>query len=83
MSFSELHTLYTAFTKAGGHWCTFVIWGKNAFTLGRADYQRMFEPILYGWREGTRTIGSSRSIDPSNGGCVRCRARGPFPRLGP
>ena len=54
MSSSELHTLYAAFTKAGGHWSTFVIWGKNAFTLGRADYQRMFEPILYGWREGTK-----------------------------
>jgi DNA modification methylase len=54
MSSSELHTLYQAFTKVGGHWSTFVIWGKNAFTLGRADYQRMFEPILYGWREGAK-----------------------------
>ena len=52
MSSSELHTLHTAFTKAGGHWSTFVIWGKNAFTLGRSDYQRQFEPILYGWCEG-------------------------------
>ena len=52
MSSSELHTLHQAFTKAGGHWSTFIIWGKNAFTLGRADYQRQFEPILYGWREG-------------------------------
>jgi DNA modification methylase len=51
MSSSELHTLYSAFTKAGGHWSTFVIWGKSTFTLGRADYQRQFEPILYGWRE--------------------------------
>ena len=53
MSSSELHTLYGAFTQAGGHWSTFLIWAKNAFTLGRADYQRQFEPILYGWREGT------------------------------
>ena len=52
MSSSELHTLHTAFTNAGGHWSTFLIWGKQAFTLGRADYQRQFEPILYGWREG-------------------------------
>ena len=52
MSSSELHTLYSAFTKAGGHWSTFLIWGKNTFTLGRADYQRQFEPILYGWRDG-------------------------------
>jgi DNA modification methylase len=52
MSSSELHTLYSAFTNAGGHWSTFLIWGKNTFTLGRADYQRQFEPILYGWRQG-------------------------------
>ena len=51
---SELHTLYEAFTKAGGHWSTFLIWGKNHFTLGRSDYQRKFEPILYGWKEGTQ-----------------------------
>ncbi len=52
MSSSELHTLYQAFTDAGGHWSTFIIWAKNTFTLGRSDYQRQFEPILYGWPEG-------------------------------
>src|SRR5262249_29286914 len=34
MSSSELHTLYDAFTKAGGHWSTFLIWAKSSFTLG-------------------------------------------------
>jgi len=53
MSSSELHTLHRAFTEAGGHWSTFVIWAKNAFTMGRSDYQRQYEPILYGWKEGT------------------------------
>jgi len=53
MSSSELHTLQTAFKAAGGHWSTFVIWAKNTFTLGRSDYQRQYEPILYGWKEGT------------------------------
>ncbi len=52
MSSSELHTLQRAFIAAGGHWSTFVIWAKNTFTLGRSDYQRQYEPILYGWREG-------------------------------
>jgi DNA modification methylase len=52
MSSSELHTLHKAFTDAGGHWSTFLIWSKNTFTLGRSDYQRQFEPMLYGWREG-------------------------------
>ena len=54
MSSSELHRLYTAFIEAGGHWSTFIIWAKNTFTLGRSDYQRQYEPILYGWAEGRR-----------------------------
>ncbi len=53
MSSSELHTLQKAFVEAGGKWSTFVIWAKNTFTLGRADYQRQYEPILYGWKQGT------------------------------
>lgn len=39
---------------AGGHWSTFIIWVKNHFTLGRGDYRRQYEPILYGWREGNK-----------------------------
>jgi DNA modification methylase len=52
MSSSELDTLQRAFRVAGGKWSTFVIWAKNTFTLGRADYQRQYEPILYGWKDG-------------------------------
>ncbi|MHA6834121.1 site-specific DNA-methyltransferase [Ralstonia pseudosolanacearum] len=54
MSSSELDTLQAAFRAAGGKWSTFIIWAKNTFTLGRADYQRQYEPILYGWAEGAR-----------------------------
>jgi DNA modification methylase len=54
MSSSELHTLQKAFVAAGGHWSTFIIWAKDRFTLGRSDYQRQFEPILYGWPEGAK-----------------------------
>ena len=54
MSSSELHTLQAAFKAAGGHWSTFVIWAKDRFTLGRADYQRQYEPILYGWPESAK-----------------------------
>lgn len=53
MSSSELDTLQAAFRAAGGKWSTFIIWAKNTFTLGRADYQRQYEPILYGWRDGS------------------------------
>jgi DNA modification methylase len=53
MSSAALDVLQKAFRDAGGRWSTFVIWAKHTFTLGRSDYQRQFEPILYGWREGT------------------------------
>lgn len=53
MSSSELHTLQRAWLEAGGKWSTFIIWAKNAFTLGRSDYQRQYEPILYGWKAGS------------------------------
>jgi DNA modification methylase len=52
MSSSELDTLQSAFRLAGGHWSTFIIWAKHTFTLGRSDYQRQYEPVLYGWPEG-------------------------------
>ena len=52
MSSSELHTLYKAFTEAGGHWSTFIIWDKGQFSLGKSDMQRCFEPVLYGWKQG-------------------------------
>ena len=29
------------------------VWAKNTFTLGRSDYQRQYEPILYGWKNGS------------------------------
>ncbi len=54
MSSSELDTLQKAFREAGGHWSTFVVWAKNTFTIGRSDYQRQYEPILYGWAEGSK-----------------------------
>jgi DNA modification methylase len=52
MSSSELDTLQSAFRLAGGHWSTFIIWAKHTFTLGRSDYQRQYESVLYGWPEG-------------------------------
>ena len=54
MSSSELDTLQSAFRAAGGKWSTFIIWAKHTFTLGHADYQRQYEPILYGWPEGAK-----------------------------
>lgn len=54
MSSSEIDTLKRVFAACGGHWSTFIIWAKNRFTLGRSDYQRQYEPILYGWPKGKK-----------------------------
>ncbi len=54
MSSSEVPTLARAFKSAGGHWSDYIIWHKDTFTLGRSDYQRQFEIMLYGFKEGEK-----------------------------
>ena len=46
--------LMTRQTLEGAGWylAQCLIWVKNAFTLGRQDYQWQHEPILYGWKPG-------------------------------
>jgi DNA modification methylase len=48
MSYGELHSLWQAFTDAGGHWQGYIIWVKQRFTLGGSDYQHQSEPIMHG-----------------------------------
>ena len=52
MSSKEWPILCQTFIELGGHWSNSLIWDKGNFVLGRAPYQRQFEPILFGWREG-------------------------------
>jgi DNA modification methylase len=52
MSSKELPLLSRVLAEGGGHWSDTLIWAKGAFTLGRAPYQRAYEPIWFGWREG-------------------------------
>lgn len=67
MSSSELHTLHKAFTDAGGHWQTYIIWAKNSFTLSRSDYQHQFEPIMYGFNKSLEDIvKDSNETDDTN-----------------
>ena len=40
------------FQRAGFLLKQCLIWVKNAFVLGRQDYQWRHEPILYGWKSG-------------------------------
>lgn len=54
MSSREWPTLTRLLAEAGGHWSDTLIWAKNRFVLGRADYQHAFEPLWYGWRTGVQ-----------------------------
>lgn len=42
----------SALENTGWYVTQCLIWVKNAFTLGRKDYQCQHEPILYGWKPG-------------------------------
>lgn len=52
MSSKEWPLMARVLSEEGGHWSDTLIWSKDRFVLGRADYQRSYEPIWYGWREG-------------------------------
>ena len=54
MSTKEWPLVSRVLTELGGHWSDTLIWAKDRFVLGRADYQRQYEPIWYGWREGAK-----------------------------
>lgn len=41
-----------AMNAAGMEWREQLVWVKNAFTLGRQDYQWRHEPCAYGWMDG-------------------------------
>jgi DNA modification methylase len=49
MSGKELPVVQGKFNELGGHWSSTIIWVKNSFAPGRADYQQVHEPIIYGW----------------------------------
>lgn len=42
------------FQQAGLKLSGCLIWKKDSFVLSRMDYQPIHEPILYGWKEGSR-----------------------------
>jgi DNA modification methylase len=54
MSTKEWGSVSRALAEAGGHWSDTIVWKKDRFVMGRADYQRQYEPIWYGWREGAK-----------------------------
>lgn len=51
---TERANFTNAFLGAGFKLSGVVIWKKDALVLGRSDYQWIHEPILYGWKPGSR-----------------------------
>lgn len=51
MSGKEWPTVQRIFEGLGGHWSSTIIWNKNSFVLGRSDYHRKYEAILYGFEK--------------------------------
>ncbi len=54
MSTKEWPSVSRALEQEGGHWSDTIIWAKDHFVIGRANYQRGYEPIWFGWREGAK-----------------------------
>ena len=54
MSTKEWASVSRALAETGAHWSDTIIWKKDRFVMGRADYQRQYEPIWFGWREGAK-----------------------------
>lgn len=61
MSTTQLFNLKEAFEEVAV-FSDFIIWVKNTFTLGRANYQKQFEPILYGWFSNDHYWAGARNV---------------------
>lgn len=56
--------LDAALRGEGYHWSATIIWVKDVFVLGRSQYHRRYEPLWYGWAEGSRSsFGGRRDLD--------------------
>ena len=62
MSSKEWPLVSRVLEEEGAHWSDTIIWAKDRFVLGRADYQRQYEPIWYGWREGVQHFWKGENI---------------------
>jgi DNA modification methylase len=54
MAVNQLTTLQSAFEKFNGHIENCLVWAKGHFAVGKTHYHHQFEPILYGWKKGSR-----------------------------
>ncbi len=54
MSSKEWPTVSRILGEVGGTWSDTIIYAKDRFVLGRADYQHGYEPMWYGARQGVK-----------------------------
>lgn len=54
MSAQEWGNIMQVMEKTGYHWSSTIIWAKDSLVLSRKDYHTQYEPIWYGWLNGTR-----------------------------
>lgn len=46
------HIVKEVFEEAGFYFSQIIIWVKEHFVFSRQDYQRIYEPCMYGWKKG-------------------------------
>lgn len=56
MSAQEWPTIHAGLVAAGFHWSSSIIWTKDSLVLSRKDYHTQYEPIWYGWRDGSARL---------------------------
>lgn len=54
MSAQEWGNMMLTLAQNDFHWSSTIIWNKDSLVLSRKDYHTKYEPIWYGWKEGTR-----------------------------
>ncbi len=54
MSAQEWGNLMDALSELEYHWSSTIIWKKDSLVLSRKDYHTQYEPIWYGWLNGSR-----------------------------
>jgi DNA modification methylase len=54
MSAQEWGNMMLTLAQNDYHWSSTIIWNKDSLILSRKDYHTKYEPIWYGWKEGTR-----------------------------
>jgi len=54
MSAQEWGGMMEAMKDNQYHWSSTIIWKKDRLVMSRKDYHTQYEPIWYGWKEGSR-----------------------------